>query len=584
MVEAIRGASTRAALVAALTAGLACDPAPVISPGATLQKLGQGLAFLHEGKLDGILDGLEGRTYKLVIRGRDTSPADPAGGLDPTASNLHLQLLGHLPGDPAQLADPSAPVARLCAELKAILELPGVNTIAPTAQERAQLAAALCTRVDGTIDGLLAAGGDLDRFLEREIAPALKGKRNDGKCKQYDIDTATLEFTVRDVELTPVGPETLLSLRIEDPSIVVSEGTYRVRKGKGSGQGGDCGEESLAGARLRIDGRLDLTFRARASDEIAGYPWPEACGKPLHPYTSPPEEAETVPRDLAHGHLALALDTRAQIDRIELDSQGMLIDWAVQYALNNTRRVACAFAGVAKDKCTRDTEAARTIELAGHDTIVRTWGAVVEKIRWETVGDQRSLKFDARAGLDPDQDKIFTGLDNCPNLANPDQQDTDYDGVGDPCDPVAGDPKVYMAELQRQQMLHCGLMNLSDTFDPKKVYPQLDRRLADPQILGVKQFWRAQARDYGFDWSMVVIDEQPDKMFLGPDQALEFTRRNLEILADRWKLPALRQLPLRVIQTGPHRRVGLDTTAKLPPLSSYQRAMLELALPDRPIQ
>lgn len=40
--------------------------------------------------------------------------------------------------------------------------------------------------------------------------------------------------------------------------------------------------------------------------------------------------------------------------------------------------------------------------------------------------------------MDPDKDNIFGTIDNCPNIANPDQVDSDNDGVGDVCDSEEG--------------------------------------------------------------------------------------------------------------------------------------------------
>lgn len=564
--------STCVALAAALTGGAACDPPETSDPNALLGALKGALLLFPEPRLDGVLDGLEGRTYKLALRRRDPGDPDRPGGLDPLASTLHLQLLGHAPGDTSSAPDATAVVPRLCTEIANTLQQLG-NVIAPTALGRALVALAICKGIDRPLDAVLGAGSDLDGFLEREVAPAMKGSRG-GDCGGYTIEAANLEFKVTGVDLVPNGAETKLTMRIEDPVLAVTDGTYQVRK-TGAAY---CVDRSLVGARLAIKGRLDLGFRARAGDVTDRFPWPEACGKTLEPYMTPPAEAATVPRDLLHGRLTFEVDTRATIDKFELDSQGLTVDWAVKYFLNHTKRIRCAIAGVPKAECTRDTEAARTLAIGSYDALLPAWGAVLQNLRWSALGGQQVLAFDHRTGLDPDHDQKLTGLDNCPNLANPDQQDTDYDGVGDPCDPVAGDPKVYMTAILQQQVMYCGLGTLSDTLDPRKVYPQISRSLGDPMVQGIKKYWQMQAKDYGFDWSLVVIDEDPQRLFATRDQALEVTRFNLGVLADRWKIPSLRQLPLRV---GPAKRVEIDPAAKLPPLTAYQRAVLELALPDR---
>jgi len=41
---------------------------------------------------------------------------------------------------------------------------------------------------------------------------------------------------------------------------------------------------------------------------------------------------------------------------------------------------------------------------------------------------------------DPDEDDLYQGFDNCPWTTNPDQADTDGDGVGNVCDPCIDDP------------------------------------------------------------------------------------------------------------------------------------------------
>lgn len=565
-----------AAVVVAVSSG--CDAYVPADPAVTLAGLQNGVRMFPESRLDAILDALEGRTYTLVIRRTDAADPTRVGGLDPAASNLHRQLLGHTVGDDRSAPDAAAVVPKLCAELRTTILSLG-TLAAPTAADRTALADTLCDELDDRLDALLASGGDLDRFLESEVAPALKGRRNDGDCKGYTVDVATLEFRATSVDLVPAGAEARLSLRIVDPVLRVDVGTYQVSEGSGDNK--VCVDRSLVGAGLDIDGRLDLDLRLEASDRVTPFPWRTACGKQLVPSTPLPAESATVPRDLHHGHLDLALDTRAEITKIELDTNGMLVDWAVQWFVNHTKRIRCAFAGVRKAECERSTAAARTIPVLALDTVLPTWGAVLERMRWELVDSAQRVRFDARAGLDPDADRVLTGLDNCPNTANADQADLDYDGVGDTCDPAVSEPKSYMPSILEQQVAACSLRNLSDTFDPRKVYPQLDRRLADPMVLGVKQFWKLQAKEFGFDWSMVVIDETPDRMFVDTDLAFEVTRHNLEILASRWKLPQLKQIELRLIKEGPARRVILDPKTVLPPLTVYQRAVLELAIPDR---
>lgn len=53
----------------------------------------------------------------------------------------------------------------------------------------------------------------------------------------------------------------------------------------------------------------------------------------------------------------------------------------------------------------------------------------------DTDGDGRGDACDPRDDRDPDSDGVPNADDNCPAVANSDQRDTDSDGLGDACDP-----------------------------------------------------------------------------------------------------------------------------------------------------
>jgi hypothetical protein len=51
---------------------------------------------------------------------------------------------------------------------------------------------------------------------------------------------------------------------------------------------------------------------------------------------------------------------------------------------------------------------------------------------------------DLSKSTDTDTDGLNDNLDNCPEVANPDQKDTDADGIGDVCDSIVNPPPIAL--------------------------------------------------------------------------------------------------------------------------------------------
>ncbi len=56
----------------------------------------------------------------------------------------------------------------------------------------------------------------------------------------------------------------------------------------------------------------------------------------------------------------------------------------------------------------------------------------------QSITDGHDPNYDAAYHTDADGDRVGDSVDNCPNIANPDQLDTDGDGTGDACDFPSG--------------------------------------------------------------------------------------------------------------------------------------------------
>ena len=78
----------------------------------------------------------------------------------------------------------------------------------------------------------------------------------------------------------------------------------------------------------------------------------------------------------------------------------------------------------------RDDDPARTALI--DDATLRGLAAAEGPLTYTCVAPGSGV----RVAIDRDLDGVLDGLDNCPGNVNPDQTDTDEDGLGDPCDPT----------------------------------------------------------------------------------------------------------------------------------------------------
>jgi rhodanese-related sulfurtransferase len=77
---------------------------------------------------------------------------------------------------------------------------------------------------------------------------------------------------------------------------------------------------------------------------------------------------------------------------------------------------------------------------------------------YDMVGGMRAWEWETVLCIDTDKDGVNDDLDNCPEAPNPDQADSDLDGLGDKCDPDTGlcaVEKIYGEYAEETELLRC---------------------------------------------------------------------------------------------------------------------------------
>ncbi|OGY79433.1 MAG: hypothetical protein A3B74_01175 [Candidatus Kerfeldbacteria bacterium RIFCSPHIGHO2_02_FULL_42_14] len=81
------------------------------------------------------------------------------------------------------------------------------------------------------------------------------------------------------------------------------------------------------------------------------------------------------------------------------------------------------------------------------------------------ISDLISKKLTDKRCNDVDNDKVCDSIDNCPNVANPDQNDRDGDRVGDACDTIDGPNKCIVNPKDEYRMVPCEYQTVQAAID-----------------------------------------------------------------------------------------------------------------------